>query len=317
LLKRLSTIETLGSMSMLASDKTGTLTQNKMTVTGLITSSNNYSDDQIGSVPREIKNAILRVSTLCNQAQLEMKENTNTRVAVGSNGIDKALLQYAETEQVVELLKMTYEVKLMVPFSSVTKLTATVVYGPYDDTLLPSSSTMKELCNFVLVKGSPEYILDRCSFAMDNSGSVFRLSELQLADIKNRVEAVCATGCRVIAVAQSEQLDPVIFHSHYAFQTEPHLNFPLNGLIFLACIAVSDPPREGVREAVGQLRSAGIKIAMVTGDAAATAEAIARQVGIIDEDSQTDTMALLSEANDDIEHGLSESKKNRAVSCAR
>ena len=313
LLKRLSTIETLGSMSMLASDKTGTLTQNKMTVTGLITSVETFIDDEILSVPREIKNAVLRLSVLCNQAQLETREGS-PRVAVGSNGIDKALLQYAEKEQVVDLMKMTYRIKVVLPFSSVTKLTATVVYGPYEDTLSASSSHTKELCNFVLVKGSPEYILDHCTHFMETTGTISLLAEQQLVDIRTRVEAVCATGCRVIAVAQSPMLDNITYHSHYEFQTEPRPNFPLDGLIFLSCIAVSDPPREGVKDAVVQLRLAGIKIAMVTGDAASTAEAIARQVGIIGDHSKVDTMARYRENNDaDVEEGVSGSESNVAV----
>ena len=311
LLKRLSTIETLGSMSMLASDKTGTLTQNKMTVTGVITGADNFTDDQLSSAPKELKNAVLRLSVLCNQAQLETREGS-VRVAVGSNGIDKALLQFAEMEQVVELMKMTYKVKAMLPFSSVTKLTATVVYGPYEDTLSPTSSSVKESCHFVLVKGSPEHILDHCTYVMDHVGTVAPLTETQLMDVKSRIEKVCATGCRVIACAQSPKLDTVKYNSRFDFQTDPQPNFPLDGLIFLSCIAVSDPPREGVREAVDQLRLAGIKIAMVTGDAASTAEAIARQVGIIGDESQADTMAMYHE-KDDVEDGLKPISGNSAV----
>jgi len=306
LLKKLSTVETLGSMSMLASDKTGTLTQNLMTVTGLISSEKVFSDEDIANAPTPIRHAVLRLSTLCNQAQLEQLPGASGRVAVGSNGIDKALLQFAESENAVEICKLTYRVKVMMPFNSATKLSATVVNGPYTTVLEKANAnavtTDSHLVDFVLVKGAPEYILARCSSVMGDSGVSTPLTPSVLAEIKRNLELVSCTGRRVIALAQSPELVPCA-----TYRVEPKPNFPLEGLVFLACVAVSDPPREGVREAVTELRGAGIKVAMVTGDAASTAAAIARQVGIIDEQSRADSFRNFREqgsGRDDVERGL-------------
>ena len=299
LLKRLSTIETLGSMSMLASDKTGTLTQNRMTVTGIITLSNNYIDIDINSTPVHIKSIIVRLCTLCNQSQLEAVEGTNVRKAVGSNGIDRSLLQYAEMENNIDSIKSNYQIKLIIPFSSKLKMTMAIVYGSYENHDTSSqdrgSCSMPVLDNshFILLKGSPEYVLMHCSFYFDDYGNILPISASQLTSIKSNIERICNTGCRVISCAQSYPLDYNVYDNNYIFSMDPCPNFPLDGYIYISSIAVSDPPREGVREAVIELRTAGIKVAMVTGDAAATAVAVARQVGIIGEKSYTDTLSSM------------------------
>eukprot|EP01042_Synura_sphagnicola_P000588 gene588-637_t len=212
LLKKLSTVETLGSMSMLASDKTGTLTQNLMTVTGMISHEKVFSDKDIANAPTPIRHAVLRLSTLCNQAQLEQLPGASARVAVGSNGIDKALLQFAESENAVEICKLSYRVKVMMPFNSATKLTATVVNGPYTTVLeKPNANTVttdSHRADFVLVKGAPEYILGRCSSVMGDSGVSTPLTPSVLAEIKRNLEQVSCTGRRVIALAQSPELVP-------------------------------------------------------------------------------------------------------------
>ena len=308
LLKQLGTVETLGSMSLLASDKTGTLTQNKMTVTGAITMDAVYGDNELGSIPIGLSRALLRVSVLCNQAELQHVQMPTSstlpehqplppgaspslerveRVVVGGNGIDKALLQFAESQGAVGSLLSTHLVRARLPFSSETKLTAAVVRGPHivQDHLDPEIKC--DDVDMVLVKGSPEHVLTRCTLVMTGHGDICPLRPLLRDEIRGKIEDVSATGRRVVALAQSLELD----HASDAadvYVTDPVPNFPLEGLVFLAAVAVSDPPRDGVREAVTELRGAGIKVAMVTGDAASTAVAIAREVGIIDEPNRID-----------------------------
>lgn len=318
LAKQLSIIETVGSMSLLASDKTGTLTQNKMTMTYLITG---YKEVEIVDVTKEVHPMLLqwvcKTAWFCNQVKVQgilagsdeassapsTPRSSFTGVAsvdvlqdepslVGGNGIDVALMKWMLRQPSLSELRSNFVVKAVVPFSSSTKIAAVVISSS-------ASSQLSQYSSHVLLKGAPEYVLDRCSSVLDDEGIEVPLTAQRLEHITTSIENLASRGCRVIGIAKHSLL-VADYPPSFVFKTDTNLNFPLNNLTFVACAVVSDPPRAGVTEAITALHRAGIKIAMVTGDAANTATAIARQVGVVSGDV-TSFVPTCTRVNMDIE----------------
>ena len=319
IVKQLSIVETMGSMSLLATDKTGTLTQNKMTVTKLLTFNRSVHLDDIVEAESAVGSMLLLFmelgSLFCNQAKVEDERlsdtprhsfgsadeavsimvgspaihPTNTKKGpsvIGGNGVDVALMKWVLSfPDLSLLLKVNFVVKAVVPFSSATKISA-VVISKSTNRATQSSAFLADLTDedkffaHVILKGAPEYVLDRCTKFIDRGGSESVLIPTVIDSIRANIDAAASTGGRVIAMAKLS-LDRKKYNHEYVFKTDGEPNFPLTGMTFICCVAVSDPPREGVKEAVGDLRRAGVKIAMVTGDAPNTAVAIARQVGLV------------------------------------
>ena len=303
LVKRLGTIETLGSISLLASDKTGTLTQNKMVVTSLINASRLLEGTEVvteGSSKDEflsnnlVMTEVEKMCVLCNQAEIDASIEAakgpdevledgkrSLRVAIGSNATDRALLMYVEEKGMVDTLKTTHSVLATLPFSSTTKLTATVV----------ENDSTGDVC--VYVKGAPEYILPLCSHYIAHDESVVAKDDQFAAKVLTFIDQDANKGRRIIALAQLGPLNKSQYPENYRYDVDPQPNFPMHGFTFVSAVSVSDPPRVGVKEAVAGLRTAGIAVAMVTGDAANTATAIARAVGIVSHNGPVDTIACM------------------------
>lgn len=314
LVKRLGSIETLGSISLLASDKTGTLTQNLMTVTGLLSAADleDVKSVDATAVSEEVLEMSQTIGCLCNQASFEKEgqgpasasaaaaNNTTTaaagavkrsakggvvsegdielggvrrdergRLPVGSNSTDRAILSWVDSSVPVEVFQSIYSVRALLPFSSVSKVSAVVVtHNNTGDT-------------FVYLKGASEYVLPKCSSFFNAEGRTEPISASFSKRMLARIDKEAANGRRMIALATLGPLPSDAFPAKYKFAAEPEPNFPMTGFTFVSCVGVNDPPREGVKAAVEELRAAGIQVAMVTGDAAPTAIAIARQVGIV------------------------------------
>lgn len=300
LLKQLPTVETLGSMSMLASDKTGTLTQNRMTVVNVVLGPN--ADVLPVAACADVaadSHALMRLAAdaaLCNEASIQAApaladagipvDEEQVKVGevsmshatiapapaeqaptiVGGNGTDKALLAWAATLGGAEA-RVTHFQKLAIPFSSATKQAISVQ--------LDTSSGIAT----VIVKGAPDGVLPRCTSVYDDAGE----AQLLTPDVSARLVAACnmlgKQGQRVLAICE-RVLPADTFPPGFAFSSDP-LNFPIDALTLAGLIAVADPPRESTAPAVLALRGAGVSVVMVTGDAETTAEAIARQVGIV------------------------------------
>jgi len=305
LVKRLSTIETVGSMSFLGSDKTGTLTQNKMTVTNLVSAINLVSDakdGQDGTLASRLTTLHFlarRVCTINNQASLQLadddqKEAVNPNhknedeeaagiqlqnvrvrmVAVGGNVTDQALLNWAaQAQDDVDLFLHNYFVLCRIPFSSTTKMSAVVV------------KDLKTNERYILVKGAPEYVLAHCTSYLDEEMTQKNMTGDFNQKITKEMNIEASKGRRMVGLAQMGPLNSLEYPIQYEFHAEPKPNFPLNRLTFISAVAVSDPPKEGVKEAIEEIREAGIIVAMITGDAAPTAIAIAKEVGIVTYDS--------------------------------
>ncbi|PWN29113.1 calcium-transporting P [Jaminaea rosea] len=226
IVKRLPSVETLGSISVICSDKTGTLTTNKMTVCELWTLEDGKIDaKELPDSPSPSLARTLLVGNLCNNARRDEKGEyvgQATDVAMASVVRHDARGSFTRTAEM--------------PFSSETKwmsVTGTLTVPPSAANIGQGSTTY--------TKGAVEAVLERAPHA-------------QTAEIRRAADEMAKRGLRVLACAV--------------------------GTTFCGLQAVQDPPRQGVRESIAELRRSGIQIIMITGDAEPTANAIARQVGI-------------------------------------
>lgn len=298
LVKNLESVETLGSTSCICSDKTGTLTQNKMTVAHI------FYDNTVSKTIKEMKDGIFEnetpvtpsdptlkalwtLATLGNVAAFMYDEESTTelphqeRKTVGDateSGILKWADGFASTNTDVfdgyykesPVFRPANKKVLNIPFNSKDKIAASVH---------EQQSGADELL-FVL-KGAPERVIDRCDKIMIDGETVQMTKEHRDTFEKGYV-ALGAAGERVIGFAH-EYLPTSEFPKSFEFSEEE----PYNGLIarksltFVGLTALIDPPREAVPAAVRDCQSGGIQVIMVTGDHAITAKAIAQNIGII------------------------------------
>ncbi len=247
IIRKLPAVETLGSSSVICSDKTGTLTQNKMQVTKIM--------DIKGEALNGTADFILELGTMCTNVEIEKTtgkwELTGeaTEVAIS----DCAIKHHKNKNELYHNMKRINEI----PFDSDRKMMTTihVVNGKYR----------------IITKGAPDVLLKRCNKCYDNGNTVI-LDNSKKMRIEQYNDKMAEQALRVIAVAYSD-LDrlPNVINT----QTIE------NNLTFVGLLGMIDPPREGVKEAVATCKKAGIKTAMITGDHIATAKAIAKELGIL------------------------------------
>jgi len=284
LVKNLEAVETLGSTSTICSDKTGTLTQNRMTVAHVWYDEKILAGDTVpGRKDREFDvkqptcNALIRIASLCNRAVFLTGQDDVDILKRNCQGdaSESALLKAVELCWIdegtnTEDVRKNHKKVIEIPFNSTNKYQVSVHEMPDEDQHL------------LVMKGAPERILDRCSSILIN-GEVHDMpadSEYR-AKFNHAYAQLGGMGERVLGFCHSF-LDTKEYPKGYAFNNE-EVNFPLEGLTFVGLMAMIDPPRSAVPEAVAKCRSAGIKVIMVTGDHPITAAAIAKNVGIIDE----------------------------------
>ncbi|XP_044272332.1 sodium/potassium-transporting ATPase subunit alpha-like isoform X1 [Tribolium madens] len=276
MVKKLEAIETLGCTSVICSDKTGTLTQNKMKVVHLFYDNQAYYVMVDGeSLDKETQafQALCQVAVLCSRATFVIGQDhlpLNERETIG-DASESALLKCMEMLLGNVSMKRRDNPKVCeIPFNSTNKYQVSIHQIKSEFVLL--------------MKGAPERILDRCS-------TILRFDETSslTQDIKNgimrAINNLGLKGERVLAFADL-QLPSAIYNKNYVFNVEKP-NFPLTGLRFVGLISMMDPPRPAVPDAVSKCKTAGIKVIMVTGDHPITAAAIAKQVGILSQQSVT------------------------------
>uniref|UniRef100_A0A674MLM8 Sodium/potassium-transporting ATPase subunit alpha n=1 Tax=Takifugu rubripes TaxID=31033 RepID=A0A674MLM8_TAKRU len=282
LVKNLEAVETLGSTSTICSDKTGTLTQNRMTVAHMWFDNQIYEADttenQSGSgfdKGSATWIALSRVAGLCNRADFKAGQDEHPVLMreTAGDASESALLKCIELScGSVRALRARNPKVAEVPFNSTNKYQLSI-HEVGDD---PG--------HLLVMKGAPERILDRCSTIMifgqehplDQSWTdAFQSAYMELGGLGERVLGFCHS------TLSSSQ-----FPRGFTFDCDD-VNFPTEQLCFLGLISMIDPPRAAVPDAVGKCRSAGIKVIMVTGDHPITAKAIAKGVGIISEGNET------------------------------
>ncbi|KAG8143488.1 hypothetical protein E2320_000710 [Naja naja] len=284
LVKNLEAVETLGSTSTICSDKTGTLTQNRMTVAHMWFDNQIHeadtTEDQSGTAFDKSSAtwvALSHIAGLCNRAVFKGgQENVPIlKRDVAGDASESALLKCIELSSgSVKLMREKNKKVTEIPFNSTNKYQLSIheTEDPNDNRYL------------LVMKGAPERILDRCSTIL-LQGKEQPLDEEMKEAFQNAYLELGGLGERVLGFCHY-YLPEEQYPKGFAFDCDD-VNFSTDNLCFVGLMSMIDPPRAAVPDAVGKCRSAGIKVIMVTGDHPITAKAIAKGVGIISEGNET------------------------------
>ncbi|XP_047504538.1 sodium/potassium-transporting ATPase subunit alpha-like [Pieris napi] len=262
LVKNLEAMEALGACTTICSDKTGTLTENKMRVRHLwlenqIYEVSNNSLDQLKN--NKAFQSFKICGALCSNASIAPDGN------VHGDASEKAILNFIfECDNPITVRKRYPKVS-EIPFNSVNKYQVSIHLD------------MLNSKHILVMKGAPEVVLDHsATVAMDNTQAINNKEINEL--INNAIENMANTGERILAFADLN-LDVNEYPPGFEFDAE-EINFPIENLRFLGLVGLIDPPRKEVRSAIERVRAAGVRVMMVTGDHPATARAVALEVGI-------------------------------------
>ncbi|XP_053624324.1 sodium/potassium-transporting ATPase subunit alpha-like [Plodia interpunctella] len=268
LAKTLQAVETLGSTSCICSDKTGTLTENQMTVSHLFCNYSIYDKSDHSHV------ADATYTQLCLAASLNLRatfmhetldQPVEKRKIMG-DASESAILRYMELNRSATQTQKHNPKKAEIPFSSAYKYQVTIH-------LLQSNNA-----HYLIMKGAPEIILEYCSKVHTDEGEQ-PITPQTKKELKSYFMKMANMGERVIGYCDLN-LPLEGYPVGYAFDTQER-NFPLEDLVFVGCVSMIDPPRQGIERSIALCRQAGIKVIMVTGDHPVTALAISRQCGTI------------------------------------
>jgi len=261
--RRLDAVETLGSVSVICSDKTGTLTRNEMTARHVVTAGRRFDVSGIGYAPEGALSlnqepvrlhdcpdllALVEIMNVANDSHIEQEDG---QWVVRGEPTEGALLTLGRK---AEFINEGYQRVAVVPFESAHKFMAS----------LNDRSTGERR---ILMKGAPDRLLERCSRQLDASG---QLQPLDHVYWEHQLEELSSQGLRVLAAAFRDApgqaaLEPVDLEAD---------------MTFAGLVGIIDPPRTEAIEAIRVCHEAGIRVKMITGDHAGTALAIGREMGI-------------------------------------
>jgi len=240
LIRKLASAETLGSTSIIATDKTATLTEGKMKVTDIITDT------------EKNQGLALRIATLCNEAFIENPEEIMQRWIVQGDPTSKALL-LAGIQAGINKKELEKEMRRI----------AELPFDPRNK-YLARAFEVKGKEDILYVSGAPEKLLELSKYL--RKGTKEKTLTPQMADeIKSQLEDLTGKGLRVVAVA---------------YKKITSLSDLLNNLVFVGMIALKDPIRKEVKKAIEICQEAGMKPIIVTGDHKLTARAVAQEIGL-------------------------------------
>ena len=269
IVKKLPAVETLGSSSVICSDKTGTLTQNKMTVEkifydGKLVDMKDIKDDQIQDLKR-----LVHISMLCNDSKVSASNELT------GDPTETALVDMGFKLDFTPELYVTYPRVQEIPFDSERKLMTTVhqIGDKY----------------IVYTKGGVDELLRICK-AYEFEGNIKTDLDAYKEIIMKQNEDMAKNALRVLAMGYKD-LDHL--------PTDDEMKNIENDLIYVGMVGMIDPPREEVKAAVAKCKSAGIKTVMITGDHKITATAIAKALGILEDGDEAITGAELEEMSDE------------------
>ncbi|KAK5627857.1 hypothetical protein RRF57_003572 [Xylaria bambusicola] len=304
LCKSLKTVETLGSVSVICSDKTGTLTQNRMTVTectiGTHTITADEAEDELlTSTAPEIAGIVTTgvdqvraISALCNAAEFDAATSDlpPEKRRVFGDATDQAVLRFSEKLGSVNHMRQCWTKTYELAFNSKNKFMIRTFIMSRKDCLaatLPeheagdfkSGDTTNSL---LTIKGAPDILIGRCSSYTTNAGDTHPLDDDVRTTFENLKNEYSSQGKRCILLARKaiRQSDLSFDRNTSQFEEEV-LQEAKADLTLVGLLAIVDPLRPEIRDVVQTLRGAGIRIFMVTGDYALTALAIAQDAGIV------------------------------------
>ena len=268
IVKRLPAVETLGSATVICSDKTGTLTQNKMTVEKIFINKNTFNLSDIKDINEDI-NKLVYSNMLCNDTKIGNEgeltgDPTETALVDMAFKLDFDPSIYDRMPRVEEI-----------PFDSDRKLMTTVneINGKY----------------IVYTKGGVDELLKRCNSYLEN-GEVKEDIEEYAKTIRQHNENMAKEALRVLSCAYKE-----IDHK----PSKEEMKEIENNLTFIGMVGMIDPPREEAKKAVEKCKTAGIKTVMITGDHKITATAIAKKLGILEKEEEAITGLDLEKMTDE------------------
>ena len=278
IVRKLTSVESLGSCNVIASDKTGTLTVNEQTAKKIILSNGvSYSISGEGyngkgeincdgeKSSSSLLDDLITVSVMANEAQLE--EN-NGVWSYSGDAMDVALLGMTlKSKKTIDEVKKEHRLSKLIPYESEKKFSGAFY--------------TKEGKNYVAVKGAAETILAFCSHSFDK-----KMDSQEVDNLLNQANSLASKGYRVLAFAKGEITAP--------FDEEDLSKTPL--LQFLGFVCFIDPLRAEAKQAVEKCKNAGIEVLMITGDHPATAENIAKELGILGENEKAVTGVDLKNA---------------------
>ncbi|MDG6773437.1 cation-transporting P-type ATPase [Thiomicrorhabdus sp. ZW0627] len=268
IVRRLPAIETLGSVSVICTDKTGTLTRNEMSVTSAVTAESQFEITGDGYAPigeirqngklidpsiHPLLNQIAHVTTLCNDAELK---NRQEEWSVEGDPMEGALLALSEKLGIDVASERKHWTRTdLIPFDAKHKFMATLNHD-------------HENHAFIFIKGAPEKLIELCqSQSLDNGETI----PIDKNFWHKQAERIADQGQRVLAIAIKT------IHPDHTILERPDLD---EDVTLLSIIGLIDPPRSEAIASVAECRQAGIRVKMITGDHAITAAAIGRQIGL-------------------------------------
>ena len=284
LIKRLSAVETLGCTTVICTDKTGTLTQNEMTVSDLWMVNQQVQVTGVGYAPEgemllaekpitlaengDIRQLLLAASLCNNSRLLPPTEEVNHWTILG-DPTEGALVVAAEKGKIKleDVLKQSPRLREL-PFESNRKRMSTIHQASKDQS---------DIEKLAYIKGAPKEVLDLCTHYYQNGKNLVLDADLRKS-VMAANDSYARRGLRVLAVAMRVLTGEMNLPGSLSDYTPELIE---NNMTFLGLTVMADPPRVEVEEAVKKCNQAGIKIIMITGDYGLTAESIARRIGII------------------------------------
>ena len=304
LVRRLPAVETLGSCTVIVTDKTGTLTRNEMTVQEIVSAEGRIQvtgsgvdpqgafvrdGEEVEAIPGSALHGTLVASALCNEADLRQRAEGGFETSGDPTEV-ALLVAAAKAGLQRESLLDAHPEEASLPFESERQYAATL--------------RRSEAGPLLLVKGAPERIVEMCAARLGPTG----LEPLDAEAAHAEADRMAGEGLRVLGVA---------------FGVGPGVTGAVageapRGLVLLGLVGMLDPPREGVRAALAECRTAGIRVLMVTGDHARTAQAIAERIGLAAEGGRVlGGAALASLSDEELGAALAETRVFARVSPAQ
>ncbi len=293
IMKKLHAVETLGSTTVICSDKTGTLTQNQMTIVKMYVpgmeidvQGDGYNpvgamlvnDSKLDVDSEPAVKRLLEIQALCNDARLEhiVENDTDEWRIIGDPTEGAMIVAAAKAGIRYEALNQSMPRLQEIPFDSKRKLMTTF-------------HKEKDGAHIAFTKGAPDILIERCTHILRRDGSVDAITAADTDAILKENKVLASQAFRVLAMA---------FKPVAEIPSEPTPEEDETKLVFCGLVGMIDPPRVEAIEAIKVCKSAGIRVVMITGDYRDTAAAIAKQLGIISSEDQVLAGSDLNQMDD-------------------
>lgn len=259
IVRTLPAVETLGSVTVIAADKTGTLTENKLSLQKIFANGMLLDKDDAIAAESPIWQKFIQVATLANDAELD--QETEGQKAVG-DPLEIALLEWVEEQGVsAQRIHKNYKRLAELPFSAEYQMMGV------------HTQDLKTKEKYVFIKGSPKELIGRCNFEMLEH-KIVKLGEGVREELYDQTREMAGAGLKPLALA--------FVQYDYSFKEMSLEKLP--HFVFVALAGFADPLRAEAKKAVAEVQQAGVRVMMLTGDHRLTAAEIAKQAGIINPD---------------------------------